>query len=324
MSQEKCVSDSTCDTCNQQGGCTQEEKEAHSEKLLRETLLKIKYKFMVMSGKGGVGKTTVAVNLAVTLAKEGFKVGLLDADIHGPNVPKMLGLEMKKLEGSNKGIEPVFFSPNLRVMSMALLLDDPDSPIVWRGPLKHGAFKQFLSEVDWGDLDYLLVDLPPGTGDEPLSIAQLIDNVDGSIIVTTPQEVALLDSRKAVGFSRLLKIPIVGIIENMSGFSCPHCGKTIDLFKIGGGKKAALELNVPFLGGIVIDPDIVQNSDRGLPFVEVLPDSKAAESFREIGKKCEEFVNNIGVKSEPVNRGHAGISKVKEMLKRKGHQKEVR
>jgi Mrp family chromosome partitioning ATPase len=324
MSQEKCVSDSTCDTCNQEGGCTQEEKEAHSEKLLRETLLKIKHKFMVMSGKGGVGKTTVAVNLAVTLAKEGFKVGLLDADIHGPNVPKMLGLEMKKLEGSNKGIEPVFFSPNLRVMSMALLLDDPDSPIVWRGPLKHGAFKQFLSEVDWGDLDYLLVDLPPGTGDEPLSIAQLIDNVDGSIIVTTPQEVALLDSRKAVGFSRLLKIPIVGIIENMSGFSCPHCGKTIDLFKIGGGKKAALELNVPFLGGIVIDPDIVQNSDRGLPFVEVLPDSKAAESFREIGKKCEEFVNNIGVKSEPVNRGHAGISKVKEMLKRKGHQKEVR
>jgi Mrp family chromosome partitioning ATPase len=324
MSQEKCVSDSTCDTCNQEGGCTQEEKEAHSEKLLRETLLKIKHKFMVMSGKGGVGKTTVAVNLAVTLAKEGFKVGLLDADIHGPNVPKMLGLEMKKLEGSNKGIEPVFFSPNLRVMSMALLLDDPDSPIVWRGPLKHGAFKQFLTEVDWGDLDYLLVDLPPGTGDEPLSIAQLIDNVDGSIIVTTPQEVALLDSRKAVGFSRLLKIPIVGIIENMSGFSCPHCGKTIDLFKIGGGKKAALELNVPFLGGIVIDPDIVQNSDRGLPFVEVLPDSKAAESFREIGKKCEEFVNNIGVKSEPVNRGHAGISKVKEMLKRKGHQKEVR
>ena len=317
MSQDKCVSDSTCDTCNQQNGCSQEEKEAHSEKLLRETLVKIRHKFMVMSGKGGVGKTTVAVNLAVTLAKDGFKVGLLDADIHGPNVPKMLGLEMTKLEGSNTGIRPVSFSPNLKVISMALLLDDPDSPIVWRGPLKHGAFKQFLGDVDWGELDYLLVDLPPGTGDEPLSIAQLIKNVDGSIIVTTPQDVALLDSRKAVRFSRLLHIPVVGIVENMSGFSCPHCGKTIDLFKIGGGKKAALELNVPFLGGIVIDPDIVQNSDRGLPFVEVLPDSKAAESFRKIGKKCEEFVSKVGSKSEQVNRGYSGISEVKEMLTRR-------
>ncbi|MDY6855295.1 MAG: Mrp/NBP35 family ATP-binding protein [Thermodesulfobacteriota bacterium] len=317
MSQDKCVNDSTCDTCNQKNGCSQEEKEEHSERLLRETLLKIGHKFMVMSGKGGVGKTTVAVNLAATLAKDGFKVGLLDADIHGPNVPKMLGLEMKKLEGSEKKIKPVSFSPNLKVISMALLLDDPDRPIVWRGPLKHGAFKQFLSEVDWGNLDYLLVDLPPGTGDEPLSIAQLINNVDGSIIVTTPQDVALLDSRKAVRFSRLLNIPIVGIIENMSGFSCSHCGKSIDLFKIGGGEKAALELNVPFLARIVIDPDIVQNSDRGLPFVEVLPDSKAAKSFREIGKKCEEFVDKIENKSEQVNEGHFGISKVKDILARR-------
>ncbi len=316
MGQEKCDRDSTCETCGQEVVCSQEEKDAHSEALLRETMGRIKYKFMVMSGKGGVGKSTVAANLAVTLALNGHQVGLLDADIHGPNIPKMLGLDMKRLEGSPDGVVPVLLYPNLKVVSMAFLLSDPDSPIVWRGPLKHGAFKQFLSEVSWGDLDYLVVDLPPGTGDEPLSIAQLINNVDGSIIVTTPQDVALLDSRKAVTFSRMLKIPVVGIVENMSGFSCPHCGKSIDLFKIGGGEKAASELRVPFLGRVVFDPDIVQKADMGIPFVENVPDSAAARAFREIGEKCEEFVNSSGAKS--IIKGvPTGISKVKEMLKGK-------
>ncbi|MBI4620362.1 MAG: Mrp/NBP35 family ATP-binding protein [Desulfobacterales bacterium] len=319
MNQEVCDKNSTCEPCGQEGTCSQEEKDAHSEALLRKTMGKIKHKFMVMSGKGGVGKSTVAANLAVTLAGNGHQVGLLDADIHGPNIPKMLGLDLKKLDGSPDGIEPVSFSPNLKVVSMAFLLSDPDSPIVWRGPLKHGAFKQFLSEVSWGDLDYLIVDLPPGTGDEPLSIAQLINTVDGSIIVTTPQDVALLDSRKAVTFSRMLKIPVVGIVENMSGFSCPHCGGSIDLFKIGGGERAALELRVPFLGRIVFDPDIVQKSDRGIPFVENVPDSKAAKAFREIGKKCEEFGNSSGAKSAAINGGTTGMSKVKEMLKGKKH-----
>jgi Mrp family chromosome partitioning ATPase len=317
MNQEVCDKNSTCEPCGQEGTCSQEEKDAHSEALLRKTMGKIKHKFMVMSGKGGVGKSTVAANLAVTLAGNGHQVGLLDADIHGPNIPKMLGLDLKKLDGSPDGIEPVSFSPNLKVVSMAFLLSDPDSPIVWRGPLKHGAFKQFLSEVSWGDLDYLIVDLPPGTGDEPLSIAQLINTVDGSIIVTTPQDVALLDSRKAVTFSRMLKIPVVGIVENMSGFSCPHCGGSIDLFKIGGGERAALELRVPFLGRIVFDPDIVQKSDRGIPFVENVPDSKAAKAFREIGKKCEEFVDSSGSKLTAIRGGATGISKVKEMLKGK-------
>jgi len=317
MSQESCDKDATCETCGQQGSCSEDEKEAHSKELLRKTMGKIRHKFMVMSGKGGVGKSTVAANLAVVLAKNGRQVGLLDADVHGPNIPKMLGLDSGKLDGSPDGIEPVLLYPNLKVVSMAFLLNDPDSPVVWRGPLKHTAFKQFLSEVLWGDLDYLIVDLPPGTGDEPLSIAQLINDVDGAIIVTTPQDVALLDSRKAVSFSRMLKIPVVGIVENMSGFSCPHCGKSIDLFKVGGGERAALDLNVPFLGRIVFDTEIVEKSDMGLPFVESLPDSMATKAFVEIGKKCEEFGNNSRSKSGMIEGGTTGIYKVKEMLKGK-------
>ncbi|MFH2011636.1 MAG: Mrp/NBP35 family ATP-binding protein [Pseudomonadota bacterium] len=315
MVQDKCVKDSTCESCSEEGVCSQDTKESHSEEILRKTLGRIKHKFMVMSGKGGVGKSTIAANLAVTLALNGRQVGLLDADIHGPNIPKMLGLDLRKLDGSPDGIEPVLLYPNLKVVSLAFLLSDPDNPIVWRGPLKHGAFKQFLGEVFWGDLDYLIVDLPPGTGDEPLSIAQLINDVDGSIIVTTPQDVALLDSRKAVTFSRMLNIPVVGIVENMSGFSCPHCGESIDLFKIGGGEKAALELKVPFLGRVVFDMDIVQKSDMGIPFVENVPDSEAAKAFREIGKRCEEFVNSSGAKSATLESETTGISKVKKMLK---------
>ena len=317
MSQGKCDSDSTCGNYNQESSCSQEEKEVHSEELLRETMGKIKHKFMVMSGKGGVGKSTVAANLAVALAKMGRQVGLLDADVHGPNIPKMLGLDLKQLQGSGNLIEPVALYPNLKVMSFAFFLPDPDTPIVWRGPLKHGAFKQLLSEVLWGNLDYLIVDLPPGTGDEPLSIAQLIKEVDGAIIITTPQDVALLDSRKAVTFSRMINIPVVGIVENMSGFSCPHCGKAIDIFKMGGGQKAALELHVPFLGGIVLDPDIVKNCDNGIPFVEKNPDSKAAKAFFEISNKCEEFIEKSKARSSKSKAG-TGISMVKEKLMSKG------
>jgi len=246
----------------------------------------------VMSGKGGVGKSTVSTNLAVALSLDGLNVGLLDADIHGPNIPKMLGIEFSHVEGSGQGqgMMPVEVFPNLKVMSMALFIGDRDNPVVWRGPLKHGAIKQFLGEVDWGPLDFLIADLPPGTGDEPLSVAHLIQDVDGAVIVTTPQDVALLDSRKAVTFSRMLHIPVIGIVENMSGLICPHCQKEISLFKKGGGERAARDMRVDFLGRIPIDPEVVTDCDRGMPFVMAHPESEATRAFKEIAHRCKEYV----------------------------------
>ena len=267
-----------------------EEREAHEREKLDKRLGGIRHKLMVMSGKGGVGKTTVAVNLGVMLAKEGLRVGILDADIHGPNVPKMLGVELQPLGGTREGLTPIEVFPNLHIISMAFLIQDRDNPVVWRGPLKHSAISQFISEVEWGPLDFFIIDLPPGTGDEPLSVAHLIKDVDGSIIVTTPQDVALLDSRKSVNFSRILKIPVMGIVENMSGMKCPHCGNEIPLFKIGGGERAARELKVPFLGRIPIDPEMVQNCDNGIPYVMAYPDSEATVAFREIVRRCREYV----------------------------------
>ena len=222
---------------------------------------------MVMSGKGGVGKSTVSVNFAASLALQGYEVGVLDADIHGPDIPRMCGVENRPLVSHGEGLEPIKVFKGLKTISTGLLSPDPDKAIVWRGPLKHRAIQQFLGDVNWGDLDYLVIDLPPGTGDEPLSVAHLIKSVDGAIIVTTPQDVALLDSRKAVNFSRLLNIPVLGIVENMSGMVCPHCGEKIDLFKVGGGERAALEMGVPFLGRIPIDPKMVITCDAGTPFV---------------------------------------------------------
>lgn len=233
---------------------------------IKVNVSRIGRKIIVMSGKGGVGKTTVAVNIASGLAKRGLKVGIMDVDIHGPNVPKMLGLEGRSLEFDEEGMVPMQVSDNLMALSMSFLLPNPESPVIWRGPMKMKLINQFLADVRWGVLDYLIVDLPPGTGDETLSIAQQIPGAE-AVIVTTPQEVALLDSRKALTFARKLGMPVLGLVENMSGMTCPHCGGTIDLFKKGGGERAAKEMNAPFLGRLPIDPDMVISGDAGVPMV---------------------------------------------------------
>jgi ATP-binding protein involved in chromosome partitioning len=282
MGNEKCDERKPCDTCETGSTCSTKEKEEHEEARLQQKLFCIRHKIMVMSGKGGVGKSTVSVNFAASLALHGYEVGVLDADIHGPDIPRMCGVENRPLLSHGVGLDPVRVFKGLQIVSMALLSQDPDKAIVWRGPLKHRAIKQFLGDVNWGDLDFLVIDLPPGTGDEPLSIAHLIKNVDGSIIVTTPQDVALLDSRKAVNFSRLLNIPVLGIVENMSGMVCPHCGEKIDLFKVGGGERAALDLGVPFLGRIPIDPQMVISCDAGIPFVIDPGPSEVRKAFENL------------------------------------------
>ncbi len=261
------------------------EDREQAQKRIEATLSKIKHRLLVFSGKGGVGKSTVAANLGLALGHRGLQVGLLDVDIHGPNLAKMLGVEGKRLEAREKTrIIPVSVDGNLKVVSMAFLLEDPDLPVIWRGPLKMSAIRQFLSDVEWGELDWLIVDSPPGTGDEPLSVAQLIP-ATGAIVVTTPQEVSLLDSRKAVTFARRLGLRVVGIIENMSGMVCPHCGARIDLFKRGGGERVANEMGVPFLGRVPIDPDIVQASDDGKPFILRDAESEASKAFEAIVEK---------------------------------------
>ncbi|MCU0846478.1 MAG: Mrp/NBP35 family ATP-binding protein [Spirochaetes bacterium] len=228
---------------------------------------RIAHKIVVLSGKGGVGKSTVAVNLAVSLARKKFKTGLLDIDIHGPSVPKLLGLENSKLFGTDDGkILPVEYDDFLKVMSVGFMLSETDDAVIWRGPLKYGIIKQFLKDVLWGNLDYLIVDSPPGTGDEPLSVCQLMEKPEGAVIVTTPQDVALVDVRKSITFCRQLNMPVIGVIENMSGFICPHCGNESQIFKSGGGRNMALDMNVPFLGSIPIDIGIVEKSDAGTPF----------------------------------------------------------
>ncbi|MFQ5887263.1 MAG: P-loop NTPase [Candidatus Hydrothermarchaeales archaeon] len=266
-------------------------KKAEEKSKIMENMERIKHKIVVMSGKGGVGKTTVAANLAITLSLDNQKVGLLDMDLTGPNIPKMLGLEDRRLLGSEKGILPTEATPNLKVVSSAFLLEKRDAAIVWRGPLKMGVIKQLLEDVYWGELDQLVIDLPPGTSDEPLSVAQNIPENDGVIIVTTPQDVALLDVRKAINFAKALDMPILGIIENMSGFKCPHCNKEVDIFKVGGGETAAKELGIQFLGRIPIDPDIAKHSDSGKPFVLERPDSESAKAFEKIVKNIKAALN---------------------------------
>jgi len=252
----------------------------------------VKHVILVLSGKGGVGKSTVSTNLASALAAHGRQVGLLDLDIHGPNIPKMLGIEDQRPAVLEKHMEPVHVSGNLSVMSMAFLLPDTSSPVIWRGPMKMSVIQQFLADVNWGALDYLVVDLPPGTGDEALSIIQLAPNVQGAVIVTTPQDVAVLDAVKAVKFIEKLELPVIGIIENMSGMICPHCGETIDLFGRGGGEKAARDLGVPYLGAIPLDPAMVKAGDEGRPYVLRHADTPTWKAVDEVMKNLVKRVES--------------------------------
>lgn len=234
---------------------------------LKENMSGVDHKIIVMSGKGGVGKSTVAVNLALSLAQKGFKTGLLDVDLHGPSVPTLLGMEGEHHTQDESGkIRPIDYNENLKAVSIGFLIDSRSDAMIWRGPMKHNVIKQFLTDVSWGDLDFLIIDSPPGTGDEVLAVCQLIENPDGAVIVTTPQDLALVDVAKSVTFCEKLNIPRLGVIENMSGFWCPHCGKVSDLFKRGGGKKISEISSIPFLGEIPISLAVSEGGDSGKPF----------------------------------------------------------
>ena len=259
---------------------------------IRTNLKDVKHTVMVISGKGGVGKSTIATNLAFSLSIRGKRVGLMDIDIHGPNIAKMAGADNVEAQVLPEGtIEPVFVPPGVGIISIASFLKDKDAPVIWRGPLKMKLISQFLGDVHWNALDFLIVDSPPGTGDEPLSVAQLVPKLAGVIIVTTPQEVALLDARKAINFAHSLHIPILGIIENMSGFVCPHCGQTTDIFKTGNAESAARALSVPFAGRVPLDPGIVTSGDSGLPFVLSKDQVRAKDNFDSILENIMEQID---------------------------------
>lgn len=255
-------------------------------------MAKIKHKIAVISGKGGVGKSTVTVNLAMAFATHGFvnSVGILDADITGPCIPKILGVKGRRLQGGPPGIFPAIGPLGIRVVSMDFLLPNDESPVIWRGPLKMRAIQQFLADIVWGELDFLFIDLPPGTGDEPLSVMQLLPEMDGVVIVTIPSEVSQIVVKKAVTFAKQLNIPVIGILENMSGFVCPKCGEQVNIFKAGGGEKIAEDLSVPYLGKIPIDPEICRDSDLGSPFIIEHPNTPASKAFMNSVKKVEEFM----------------------------------
>jgi ATP-binding protein involved in chromosome partitioning len=285
--------DGKCQSCSELKTCTDPRKERYQEQqMLKLKMNKIKHKIAVISGKGGVGKSTITVNLAMAFAMHGYadKIGVLDADIHGPCVPKMLGLKGRRLQSSPIGIFPVMGPLGIKVVSMDFLLSSDDAPVIWRGPLKMRAIQQFLSDITWGELEFLFIDLPPGTGDEPLSVMQLIPDMDGAVIVTIPSEVSQVVVKKAITFARRLGVPVIGIIENMSGFVCPKCGTEINIFKVGGGQKIAADLSAPFLGSIPIDPEICRDSDNGIPFIAGNADSPATKAFTEIVKNIERFL----------------------------------
>ena len=277
---------------------------------INQNLRNIAHKVLVLSGKGGVGKSTIAANLAVSLSLANKRVGLLDIDIHGPSIPKILNLEGRIIQVLGETMLPVQIGPSLKVMSIGFLLRDSDDAVIWRGPMKYQVIKQFLKDVKWGSLDFLIVDSPPGTGDEPLSIAQLLGDADGAIIVTTPQEIALSDVRKSISFCRNLNLPVLGVVENMSGFVCPKCGEQTDIFRLGGGEEMARQLGIHFLGRIPIDPQIVRACDTGQPYVSENSGNETAQAFSEVTKHILALENKSKAIEVNSNQKGAGTMRI--------------
>ena len=267
----------------------QKQMQAEQDIAVNASLGKIKNKILVMSGKGGVGKTSTSVNLSIALADKGYNVGIMDVDLHGPDVPRMLGLEGTPQVNENKKLNPISYSETLKAISIESFTPNKDDAIIWRGPLKFSAIKQFIGDIDWGNLDFLIIDAPPGTGDEPLTVAQTISDAK-AIIVTTPQEVALADVRKSINFCKTVKMEIFGLIENMSGYSCPHCGEMIELFGTGGGEKTANQMGVRFLGRIPFDPKMVACGDSGVCYQDSHQDSAVTKAFTDVAEAMSKLV----------------------------------
>ncbi len=278
----------SCGTGDQSSCGSADAHLAQQDIAINKSLGKIKNKILVMSGKGGVGKSTVAVNLALGLANRGHKVGLMDVDLHGPDVCRMLNLTGNLEPPKNPAdlVPPLVYSDNVKVVSLEYMMKDRDEAIIWRGPLKIQAIRQFVADMDWGELDYLIVDAPPGTGDEPLSVAQTIPGVQ-AVVVTTPQSVALADVRKSINFCKTLEMPIAGVIENMSGFICPHCEETVDIFSSGGGEQTARDFDLPFLGRVPMDPRVVVAGDTGKPYLSSDEDTPATKAFGAVVEAIE-------------------------------------
>ncbi len=280
------MSDS-CKSCPTAGSCTPQDKQACGEKSemekdLERVLSRIKHKIVVLSGKGGVGKSTVSANIAMSLAKAGKRVGLLDVDVHGPSIPRLLSLKGQTPRADNDNIEPVPYALNLWVMSTGFLLPSDSDAVIWRGPVKIGVIRQFIQNVNWGDLDFLVVDCPPGTGDEPLTVMQLLGPDAKAVVVTTPHMLAVDDVRRSITFVGLVGAQVLGIVENMSGFVCPDCGKQHEIFNSGAGEKLALETGSPFLGRIPFDPELARAGDEGFNYLKVYPDSGTAAAVEKI------------------------------------------
>ena len=278
-----------CQTCPSSTCSAKERRDGENDQAyqlrqrMAERMCAVHHKVLVLSGKGGVGKTTVAVNIAAALARAGKRVGLLDADMHGPSVPRLLGLEGREAVVKDGAVVPVEAEGGLKVMSIGFLLGrEPDTAIIWRGPVKIGLIRQFLADVAWGELDYLVIDCPPGTGDEPITLVQSLEDAVGAVVVTTPQEVAVSDVRRSLRFCQKVGLKVLGIVENMSGFLCPHCGERVDIFRSGGGRRLAKATGVPFLGAIPVEPDITIASDVGKPYVNLGANSPASRAFDEV------------------------------------------